>query len=157
MKIKSVAVLFFMLLLMGCTQSPAKVTPPPAAEGASLSPGSSGDNKPVSPVPETGEISLITGGESTPVFPGYNYLIKGEHSFEVQVSKNVTKVEYIFHPEASEETYIILYTGVFVAEGMYTIFCPDHDSGTGYFILYNLADGNSIALRTGKFSVSKAN
>jgi len=107
-----------------------------------------------SKIPRINQISIIFQGERQIVHPGRTYVVTGSHYFEVQVSADVTVVEYLFQPKGSDSNIVMLYSGTETAEGVFTVECPYGGEGTGYFMAYNLNDGNSIGVRSEEFTLA---
>lgn len=107
-----------------------------------------------SEMPRINQITIISQGERQIVDPGKTYVVRGSHYFEVQVSADVTVVEYLFQPKGSDSNIVMLYSGTETAEGVFTVECPYGGEGTGYFMAYNLNDGNSIGVRSEEFTLA---
>lgn len=67
--------------------------------------------------------------------------------FELSVSESTTLVEFVIFPEANDPTSAIVYLG-YVGPGEYRIEFSNSYSRSGFFLIYNLANGNNVVLRS---------
>jgi hypothetical protein len=101
-------------------------------------------------IPEINDITIVIDGQRKAVKEGQVYQLGNRQYFDLQVSDNVTEVEFLFVPDYADQSQALLSGGTKIADGVYRIEGDYFLSGQGYFLVYS----HNIAVRSGRFSLS---
>jgi hypothetical protein len=101
-------------------------------------------------IPEIIGITIVIDGQKQAINEGKLYQLGNRQYFDLQVSDNVTEVEFLFVPDYADQSQALLSRGTKIADGVYSVEGDYFLSGQGYFLVYN----HNIAVRSGRFSLS---
>ena len=101
-------------------------------------------------IPEIISMTIVIDGQRQAVKEGQVFQLGNQQYFELQVSDNVTDVEFLLFPDYAEQTQALPSPGTMISDGVYRVPCDYFLSGQGYFLVYN----DNIAVRSGRFSLS---
>jgi hypothetical protein len=108
-------------------------------------------------IPEIIDMTIVIDGQRQAIKEGKDYQLGNQQYFDLQVSDNVTDVEFLFFPEYAERSQALLSQGTKISDGVFRIEWYENVSGIGYFLAYSLSEGKNIAVRSGEFSLSVPN
>ncbi|MDD3073663.1 MAG: hypothetical protein PHS56_04435 [Eubacteriales bacterium] len=101
-------------------------------------------------IPEIIGITFVIDGQKQAIKEGKVYQLGNRQYFDLQVSDNVTEVEFLFVPDYADQSQALLSGGTKIADGVYRIEGDYFLSGQGYSLVYS----HNIAVRSGRFSLS---
>ena len=98
-------------------------------------------------------MTMVADGKRNLIAEEQGYSLGNEMYFELTVSDNVTRVEYVFFSSADFPTSAIIYPGIEIAQGKHRIDFPSSEAGHGFFLIYNQAGDDNVVLRPGNIVV----